>query len=201
MRALSKPDCISFIFFPYPFHDKLSHLSHGREIVCGMLSADTRQSQVRQRTAEALMRSRYTAFVRKHGRHILASWHPRTRPHALNFDDHPVVWLGLIIHECREGGANDSTGTVEFTSSYLENGQLCHLTEKSRFEKKDSLWFYLPGASAGWSREKVERTNRCPAAREESSKNAAFRADRSQPSRRDWFDSRDDILCQIRSAV
>jgi len=107
------------------------------------------------------MRSRYTAFVRKHEQHILASWHPRTRPPALNFDDNPVVWLELLIHESIEGGKNDSAGTVEFTSSYLENGQLCRLREKSQFLKEDGRWFYLRG-ECSVKREKIERNLPCP---------------------------------------
>lgn len=112
-------------------------------------------------TAEALMRSRYTAFVHRHEQHILASWHSRTRPQALNFDDHPVIWLGLQIHECHDGSKSDSRGTVEFTSSYLENGQLCSLREKSEFLKEDELWFYLRG-ECSVKRQKVERNRPCP---------------------------------------
>lgn len=115
----------------------------------------------RAETAEALMRSRYSAFVQKHEQHILTSWHPRTRPKALNFDDHPVVWLGLEIHESVEGTPSDSTGTVEFTTSYLENGQLCSLREKSQFLKEDGLWLYLRG-ECRIKKEKVERNQPCP---------------------------------------
>lgn len=162
MRALSKPVLFPIIFLPIiifmtgslpcPCGSQKSYAA-----CCQPILDDHRCAE----TAEALMRSRYTAFVLKHDRHILASWHPRTRPQALNFDDHPVVWLGLSIHECREGGTNDSTGTVDFTSSYLENGQLCRLTEKSRFEKEDGLWFYLRG-ECEVKREKVERNRPCP---------------------------------------
>ncbi|OGR16811.1 MAG: hypothetical protein A2X81_19930 [Desulfobacterales bacterium GWB2_56_26] len=115
----------------------------------------------RAETAEALMRSRYSAFVQKHEQHILASWHPRTRPKALNFDDNPVVWLGLEIHESEEGSQSDSSGTVEFTTSYLENGQLCRLREKSQFLKEDGLWLYLRG-ECRIKKEKVERNQPCP---------------------------------------
>ena len=112
-------------------------------------------------TAESLMRSRYTAFVQKHDQHILASWHPRTRPQTLNFDDHPVVWLGLEIHDCHNGGHTDNNGIVEFTSTYLENGQLCRLREKSEFLKENDLWYYLRGECTV-KREKIERNRLCP---------------------------------------
>lgn len=113
------------------------------------------------KTAEALMRSRYTAFVNKHEQHILASWHKKYRPEKLNFDGYPVVWLGLIVHEVREGSENDATGTVDFTSTYLENGQLSILRETSEFVRENGLWYYLHG-ECSIKRQKVERNGPCP---------------------------------------
>jgi Uncharacterized protein conserved in bacteria len=49
-------------------------------------------------TAEALMRSRYTAFTRQDEAHLLATWHPDTRPARLDLHLHPVPkWLGLKV--------------------------------------------------------------------------------------------------------
>ncbi len=112
-------------------------------------------------TAEQLMRSRYSAFALKNSPHIQASWHPKTRPISLNFDDHPVQWLGLEIHTCQDGQANDTSGSVEFTSSYLENGQLCRLREISQFVMEDKRWFYLRG-ECQVKKEKAERNRPCP---------------------------------------
>lgn len=112
-------------------------------------------------TAEMLMRSRYTAFVQQHGQHIQASWHTRTRPKTLNFDDHPVVWLGLQVHNHQDGQADDNVGSVNFTSSYLENGQLCKLQEGSQFLKEDGLWYYLEG-DCKVTKEKIARNTACP---------------------------------------
>ena len=44
--------------------------------------------------AEALMRSRYTAFVRGDVAHLLATWHASQRPPQLALDA-GVKWLGL----------------------------------------------------------------------------------------------------------
>ena len=112
-------------------------------------------------TAEMLMRSRYTGFVQQHAEHLQSSWHEKTRPKTLNFDDHPVVWLGLEIDSCRGGLADDSTGTVDFTCSYLENGQLCKLQEVSEFLKEDGLWYYLQG-KCKVAKEKIARNTECP---------------------------------------
>jgi len=113
------------------------------------------------KTAESLMRSRYTAFTRKDTNHILRSWHTTVRPKELNFDDNPVVWLGLEIHGTT-GGTNDATnGTVDFTTRYLENSQLCLLRENSQFVREESLWFYLKG-DARLEKKKLERNKPCP---------------------------------------
>lgn len=37
-------------------------------------------------TAERLMRSRYTAFVREDGAYLLRTWHPETRPETITFE-------------------------------------------------------------------------------------------------------------------
>ena len=115
----------------------------------------------RAKTALALMRSRYTAFAEKHEKHILASWNVKNRPDKLNFDNHPVVWLGLEVHDTQDGTAQDNTGMVEFTATYLENGQIARLREKSRFCKEDDLWYYL-GGEIDVKRQKVERNGACP---------------------------------------
>jgi len=113
------------------------------------------------KTAEQLMRSRYTAFVLRHDQHILGSWHSSTRPKVLNHEDHPVVWLGLEIHNTFTGTSNDTTGSVDFTSSYLENGQICRLRENSQFLQEDGLWYYLKG-ECNISYKKVARSKPCP---------------------------------------
>ncbi len=112
-------------------------------------------------TAEMLMRSRYTAFVLQHAQYIRSSWHTTTRPKALNFDDHIVEWLGLEINSCQDGLASDDSGKVDFTCSYLENGQLCKLQETSQFIKEDGLWYYLQG-ECKVTKEKIARNTLCP---------------------------------------
>ena len=119
------------------------------------------ENQHRAETAEALMRSRYTAFVQKHEKHILASWHLKNRPEKLNFDDFPVAWLGLKIHKIEGGSANDTHGSVEFTATYIENGLLTKLRETSQFVQEEELWFYL-GGECTVKRQKVERNGPCP---------------------------------------
>ena len=47
-------------------------------------------------TAEQLMRSRYTAFVRGNEDHLFRTWHPATRPSDVR-PDPGITWLGLEV--------------------------------------------------------------------------------------------------------
>ncbi|MER6980492.1 YchJ family metal-binding protein [Streptomyces carpinensis] len=91
-------------------------------------------------TAEALMRSRYCAFVRKETGYLLRTWHPRTRPARLDLDP-GMRWTGLEILGTTDGSAFHSTGTVTFRASYRGGS----LHERSRFERVDGAWVYVDG--------------------------------------------------------
>ncbi|MEU6810798.1 YchJ family metal-binding protein [Streptomyces sp. NPDC046831] len=91
-------------------------------------------------TAEALMRSRYTAFVRQDAGHLLRTWHPRTRPARIDFDP-GMRWTGLEVLGTTDGSAFHSTGTVTFRASY--RGGALH--ERSRFERVGGAWVYVDG--------------------------------------------------------
>lgn len=97
-------------------------------------------------TAEALMRSRYSAFVVGDEDHIFRTWHPRTRPPGPYC--HPgTAWLGLRIVETVGGGAADETGVVEFVARYRAwdgRGGVVEdeLAERSRFIRRAGRWLY-----------------------------------------------------------
>jgi len=96
-------------------------------------------------TAEALMRSRFSAFALGLDGYLLESWHPSTRPTTLELDD-GTVWRKLQIVDTVSGGADDETGVVEFRASYRDaDGAAGVLHERSRFERVDGRWRYLDG--------------------------------------------------------
>ena len=95
-------------------------------------------------TAEALMRSRYTAFVVGDADYLLRSWHPRTRPETLDLDP-GQRWLFLEILRTEHGGPFDDTGVVEFIAHYKADGARGSLHEVSRFTRVDGAWVYLDG--------------------------------------------------------
>ncbi|AVP99380.1 hypothetical protein C7S18_20355 [Ahniella affigens] len=95
---------------------------------------------------EWLMRSRYTAYVRGDQQYLLATWHPSTRPAALDLDDAAQAtmrWLGLTVKAAREDG---DWGEVEFIARFRVGGQSAQrLHERSRFERLDGRWYYVDG--------------------------------------------------------
>ena len=95
-------------------------------------------------TAEALMRSRYTAFALGLEDYLIKTWHPNTRPIALNLaDDPPTKWLGLQIKHTEN--TSETTAIVEFVARYKVAGKATRLHETSVFERIDGYWYYLNG--------------------------------------------------------
>lgn len=117
----------------------------GREYAqCCGLYIEGRESP---QTAEALMRSRYTAYVMINDAYLLQSWHPSTRPNTVGLtQSRPDSWLGLKIVSTYQGSENDSTGQVEFVARYKVQGKAGRLHERSDFVKEDGHWFYLNGS-------------------------------------------------------
>ncbi|MFR9775681.1 YchJ family protein [Micromonospora sp. MS34] len=93
-------------------------------------------------TAEALMRSRYTAFALGDADYLLRSWHSSTRPARLRLDP-GTRWTRLEVLGADRGGLFDATGTVAFRAHYREAGRPGTLDEHSRFVREDGRWVYL----------------------------------------------------------
>ena len=93
-------------------------------------------------TAELLMRSRYSAYARQDVAHLLATWHPSTRPAVLVLDD-GLRWTRLEVLGTSGGGLLDTTGTVRFRASHVRQGVVGVLEEDSRFGREDGRWTYV----------------------------------------------------------
>lgn len=108
---------------------------------CGPLHAGAVAS-----TAEALMRSRYSAYVAELEPYVLATWHATTRPSALDPDEgQKITWLGLSVK--RHASTGEDSATVEFVARYRIGGaSAVRLHEISRFVREDGRWFYLDGS-------------------------------------------------------
>jgi SEC-C motif-containing protein len=99
-------------------------------------------------TAEALMRSRYSAYALRKSDYVLFSWHASTRPSELDLSDDKTKWMGLTILSSSGGSANDDEGMVEFAAKYKIGGRAAKLVEKSRFVREKGRWYYVDGEVA-----------------------------------------------------
>ncbi|MGR9072884.1 MAG: YchJ family protein [Gammaproteobacteria bacterium] len=96
-------------------------------------------------TAEALMRSRFTAFAGHHEKYLLETWAAETRPAEIDFSKDNIEWTRLEIVDTKKGKAADGKGVVEFKAYYTLNGEDYVMNEISRFKKAAGRWFYLDG--------------------------------------------------------
>jgi SEC-C motif-containing protein len=94
------------------------------------------------------MRSRYSAFVLLDADYLLRTWHPSTRPAALELDP-AQRWTGLDILAASHGSAFHQEGTVEFRAHYVHRGQGDSQHEVSRFVRVDGRWSYLDAQNSG----------------------------------------------------
>ena len=93
--------------------------------------------------AEALMRSRYSAFVLKLEDFLLATWHETSRPASLDLAADNTKWLGLEVKKYASESADRAK--VEFIARYKIGGRAHRLHEISRFVREDGRWLYVDG--------------------------------------------------------
>jgi SEC-C motif-containing protein len=92
------------------------------------------------------MRSRYSAYVLGLEDYLRATWHPSTRPDALDLaaDKARTKWLGLKVlrHEAQDA----DHAIVEFVARYrVGGGSATRLHEISRFVREEGHWYYVGG--------------------------------------------------------
>lgn len=98
-------------------------------------------------TAEALMRSRYTAYVMGNAQYLFRTWHSNTRPTLQSLKaSGPQTLIGLKIISTKAGGEKDQKGMVEFISSRFSPsllGEIEQHKEKSLFTRVKGNWVYI----------------------------------------------------------
>lgn len=105
------------------------------------------------KTAEALMRSRYTAYARGAVDHVLSTY---TAKAARGVDrastekwSKESTWLGLTVVSTVRGGPTDEDGTVEFIARFREGAAGAEQShhERANFVRspKDRRWLYSDG--------------------------------------------------------
>ncbi len=123
------------------------------------------------KTAEELMRSRYSAFVEGDIDYIINTHDPDT-VHTVDRDSteewaKQSDWKGLEITETVDGGEGDSHGRVDFCATYELKGTHIEHRESATFRKAGDTWFFVDGeqiAGPPVRREspKVGRNDPCP---------------------------------------
>lgn len=101
------------------------------------------------KTAEQLMRARYSAYVLALMDFIFESTHP---DHRQGYDHagtrewaETAQWQGLEIIDTKKGGEDDSVGEVEFIARFTENGTNREHHEAGQFKRKEGRWYFTEG--------------------------------------------------------
>ena len=100
-------------------------------------------------TAEALMRSRYSAFVKSEIDYLGQTIPPDqqksfNREEATNWAKNSE-WQGLKILATEDGGQDDEAGTVEFIARFKEKEKEVEHHELAQFSKIEGRWYFVDG--------------------------------------------------------
>jgi SEC-C motif-containing protein len=141
----------------------------GREFdaCCGPIIAGTTPAP----TAEALMRSRYTSYVKRAYAHLEHSLSPaqhadfsleKTREWAEHAE-----FQSLAIVRTENGGPADTEGTVEFTARFTAGGKAHDHHEIAKFSRHEGRWVYdgmveTKGETMRRETPKIGRNDPCP---------------------------------------
>ena len=122
-------------------------------------------------TAEALMRSRYSAYVKHAYDHLGRSLSEEQKKdysaeQARQWSE-KSEWLGLTIINTEKGGADDEEGVVEFSARYKTEGQDQEHVETALFTRENNQWVYAgfkpqAGATVRYEKPKPGRNDPCP---------------------------------------
>lgn len=101
-------------------------------------------------TAEALMRSRYTAYCIDKADYLLGTAHPQYRKdqtiEGISSWSAENKWIKLEIVDTESGEVNDTEGSVEFKAHFIDKNGLDQIHhEKSDFVKENNHWYYTTG--------------------------------------------------------
>ena len=118
-------------------------------------------------TAEALMRSRYSAFVNRNLDHIERTHAPEIKEDFNRAEAERMAeeceWRGLEVKYAKENG---DTAQVEFTIRFRREKQDLIQTELASFRRENGEWLYVDGEinPKGPQRmvSKVGRNDPCP---------------------------------------
>jgi SEC-C motif-containing protein len=122
-------------------------------------------------TAEALMRSRYSAYVKRAYDHLERTLSAEERK-DFSHDEakrwaEASEWQGLTILGTEKGGEQDQEGIVEFAARYRVDGQDHEHVEAAVFGREEGRWVYTgqlerAGKTVRYETPKPGRNDPCP---------------------------------------
>jgi len=123
-------------------------------------------------TAEALMRSRYTAYTKADIDYIMRTMAPDAStndfvPEEAREIASNTIWGGLRMLNVKDGGPEDESGEVEYVARYKHDGRQLYHHERTTFGRNsDGHWWVLGGVTnpRGDPRKvmKIGRNDPCP---------------------------------------
>jgi len=118
----------------------------GKDSSYAMCCAPYHNGSEHPRTAEILMRSRYSAFAKEKTEYLLKTHHPTTI-YTVDFSDlvafcKRVRFVQLKVIKSRQGRETDNIATVKFKAYFMDNGEKSCIAEHSTFEKINGVWYY-----------------------------------------------------------
>lgn len=129
------------------------------------------KGESRAETAEQLMRSRFTAYVKKEIKYIMETVLPKQRDkmdeRGIRSWAEKTEWTKLEILNCTKGSRSDDSGSVEFVAHFNERGIDRTHHEIGKFKKQMNRWYYDDSEfptpkQVIRSEPKVKRNDPCP---------------------------------------
>ena len=130
------------------------------EDCCQMIINDLRLAK----TAEQVMRARYSAYATGEIDFLHDSLHPDNRD-EFDFDStqqwaESSHWHSLNIIGLKAGTEQDKTGSVDFVAHYTDADDIEHRhCERSQFKRAENSWFFCDGQTI--APEKIGRNDPC----------------------------------------
>lgn len=97
-------------------------------------------------TAEALLRSRYSAYVRSETDYIADTIHPDQKDpdsrETIESWSKDTRWHKLEIIDVRDGGPEDEEGEIEFIADFTEKNKKQQHYEIAEFKKMEGKWYF-----------------------------------------------------------
>ena len=96
-------------------------------------------------TLEALMRSRYTAHVRRDKNYLSKTERGLAANGSRGKEFSEITWIRLEVLSAHIDSSDPSKGDVEFKAHYIMRTKAGYLHEKSEFHKIEGQWYYVDG--------------------------------------------------------